>query len=106
MVLVLIKRTDPLAVDYKYFEGRLSALSLYFDRLAPNPQTFSTWVDGWAHTEAAVICLIKDDSIQKERLPSPVLASNSNDTNFLFDLAQHFSCHFDDIKALLLIVHY
>ena len=63
MVLVLIKRTNPLAVDNIYFEGRLSALSLYFDRLTPNPKTFSTWVDGWAHTEATVISLIKNDSI-------------------------------------------
>jgi hypothetical protein len=106
MVLVLIKRTDPFAVDYKYFEGWLSALSLYFDRLAPNPQTFSAWVNGGTHTEATVISLIKDYSIEKERLPRPVLASYSDDTNFLFDLAQHFSCLFADIIALLLIVHY
>ena len=105
MVLVLIKRTDPFAVDNKYFEGRLSALSLNLDRLAPNPQTFGAGVDGGAHTEAAVISLIKDDSIQKERLSRSVLASNSNDTNFLFDLAQHFPCLIADMEALLLIVH-
>jgi hypothetical protein len=106
MVLVFIKRTDSFTVDYKYFEGRLPALSLNFDRLAPDPQTFGAWVYGWAHSEATVISLIKDDSIQKERLPCSVLASYSDDTNFLFDLAQHFSCLFTDMKALLLIVHY
>jgi hypothetical protein len=106
MVLVLIKRTDSFAVDYKYFEGRLSALSLNLDRLAPNPQTFCAWVDGGAHAKAAVISLIKDDSIKKERLSRSVLASNSNDANFLFDLAQHFPCLIADMEALLMIVHY
>lgn len=105
MVLVLVERTDPFAVDYKYFEGRLSTLPLNFDRLAPNPQTFGAGVDGGAHTEAAVIRLIKDDSIQKERLSRSVLASNSNDTNFLFHLAQHFFCLIADMEALLLIVY-
>jgi hypothetical protein len=106
MVLVFIKCTDPFAVNYKYFEGWLSALSLDFDRLAPNPQTFRAWIDGWAHTEPAVVSLIKDNSIQKERLPRSILASNSNDTNFLFDLAQHFPCLLADMETLLLIVHY
>ena len=106
MILVLIKCTDPFAVDNKYFKGWLSALSLNFYRLAPNPQTFGAWVNGGTHAEAAVISLIKDDSIQKEWLSRSVLASNSNDTNFLFDLAQHFPCLLADMEALLLIVHY
>ena len=106
MVLVFIKCAYPFAVDYKYFEGRLSTLSLNFDRLAPNPKTFCAWIDGGAHTEPAVISLIKDYSIQKERLPRSVLASNSDDTNFLFNLAQHFPCLFADMETLLLIVHY
>ena len=79
-----------------------------FQELCPAPKSFRAWIDRWSNTESALIPRINNHSIKQERLPGPILASDANDTDRLFNPLKELSCLVADyvrLSRLLVLNH-
>lgn len=82
MINIFVKSTNTLAVYHE--NSQLLTIMFGFYALTPEPQAFRTRVDRWTNAEAGRT-LVEYDPIEEEWFACSVLASDCNDSDFLFD---------------------